>query len=132
MTTSIKQSSASIPGILKIPKQVSLRKLCNIYLTFVALIATIASSFPYSLFSLLLLLTLVYTAVRAASPRINILLNAITIFILPAVLAAILKYVTSLSPVAASIYSAIAIIPVIYLLDLSLRQYAEQQPLPAA
>ena len=105
----------------------SISRLCQIYLLLVLLAVAILSSLPYSIFTSLLLLVMLFITFRPLSPRFNMITNMAAIFVLPLVLAPVLHsliYTTSLPSIALQLIAAITILPVIYLLDCGLRQNA--------
>jgi len=102
--------------------------LCQIYLVFVLLSASILSPLPYSPLAVALLLAILFLTFRRLHPRLNIAITAATLFLLSLILKSILQYLVytmSLSAQAIQIIAVIATLPVVYLLDCNLRQNAQ-------
>jgi len=105
--------------------KLSPRLLCQIYVLFVLLAATALSAPPYSLLALVLLLAMLRITWRPLPPRLNIVITATAVFLMPLALEPLLNYLTytaGLSLTIIRIIAAISILPVIYLLDYNLRQ----------
>ena len=105
--------------------KLSPRLLCQIYVLFVLLAATALSAPPYSLLALVLLLAMLRITWRPLPPRLNIVITATAVFLMPLALEPLLNYLTYTTGLSLSIIriiAAISILPVIYLLDYNLRQ----------
>ena len=106
----------------------SLFRLCQIYLLFILLAATILSPLPYSPLALILLLVMLFITFRPLPPMLNIVITVAAIFLLPLVLEPLLHYLTYIpqfSLTTVQIMAVMSILPIIYLLDYNLRQNAQ-------
>ena len=107
-------------------KKLSPGLLYQIYLLPVLLTATILSPQPYSLLAIgWLLVTLSFT-IRPPQARFKLAVTVATFFIVPLVLTPTIAHLSLQPAVIEPIISAASILPVIYLLDLNLRQNASQ------
>jgi uncharacterized protein (DUF58 family) len=105
-----------------------LRLLCRIYLLLVLLAASSFAAAPYSRLSLALLLVVLFVTIRPLPPRTNAAVSVAVIFLTPPLLAPWLERLMPLAPTAAQIISVVLVMPVIYLLDDSLRQHTRLTP----
>ncbi|MCK4273613.1 MAG: hypothetical protein KAW90_01880, partial [Dehalococcoidales bacterium] len=80
------------------------------------------SPLPYLVLALVLLLIILSTLIRPQPPRFNIVINLAVMFLAPLVLAPLLERITMLPPTATQIIAVILVLPVLYLLDLNLRE----------
>ncbi len=80
------------------------------------------SPLPYLVLTLVLLLIILSTLIRPQPPRFNIVINLAVMFLAPLVLAPLLERITMLPPTATQIIAVILVLPVLYLLDLNLRE----------
>ena len=106
-------------------KKLSPKLLCQIYMLFVLLAATILSPLPYSLLALVLLLVMLFITWRPLPPRLNVVTILFTVFLVSLVLEPPLNYFTyamGVSLRAVQTVTAMSILPIIYLLDYNLRQ----------
>ncbi len=102
----------------------SVNILCRIYLLAALLAATAATPLPYSPLALILLVAILYITFHPRSPWVNIIIVLTTIFLLPLSLAMSWQYITPLPPLTVSVLTVGTILPVLYLLDYTLRQNA--------
>jgi len=105
-------------------KKLTLR-FCQIYILVALLATTALSAPPYSILTLALLLATLLIIWRSFPARYSIFANVATIFLLPLALEPLLSYLTYTTGaqlLIIRILEIIAILPVIYLLDFSLRQ----------
>lgn len=112
--------------------KLSFSSLCQIYLLLLLLAATILSSLSYSVLALILLLGLLFITFRPLEPRLSVAIFTGVIFLLPLLLQPVVHYLadtTLLSPTLLQFMAAVAISPVIYLLDYNLRQNAQDMTL---
>ena len=106
-------------------KKLSPKLLCQIYVLFVLLAATILSTLPYSLFALVWLLVMLFITWRPLPPRLNVVIILFTVFLVPLVLEPPLNYFTyamGVSQRVVQMVTAVSVLPIIYLLDYNLRQ----------
>ncbi len=102
--------------------RLSLRLLCQIYALLVLLAVTFTAALPYALLALALLLAVLYIIARPAPPGFKIAIMMAAIFLLPLTVATVIDSLTTLSLVTTQATSSLSTLPVIYLLDYSLRQ----------
>lgn len=103
-------------------------RFCQIYILAALLATTVLSALPYSILTLALLLATVLIIWRSFPARYSIFANVATIFLLPLALEPLANYLTYTAEAQLLIIRIIeiaAILPVIYLLDSSLRQNAQ-------
>ncbi len=72
--------------------------------------------------SLVLLLAILFTVIRPQPPRLNIVTNLAVIFLAPLALELCLERITALGPISTQIIATALIFPVLYLLDINLRE----------
>lgn len=96
--------------------------LCQIYILLALLAAAVMSPLPYLVLGLVLLLMILFTVIRPQPIRFNIVINLAVMFLAPLVLAPLLERMTMLPPAATQIIAVILVLPVLYLLDLNLRE----------
>ncbi len=80
------------------------------------------SPLPYLVLALVPLLMILFTLIRPQPPRFNIVINLAVMFLAPLVLAPLLERIAMLPPTATQIIAVILVLPVLYLLDLNLRE----------
>ncbi len=91
----------------------------------VLLAATVISALPYSWLALFLLLVMLFITFRTVLPRFRLAITVLLVFLMPLVVAPSLRYLTSLSTTILGIMAAASMLPVLYLVDDSLRQNAQ-------
>jgi len=133
--------------------KLSFRLLCQTYGLVVLLAVAILSPLPYSPLALVLFLLMLLTTIRPIAPRLNLAIMLAVLFLLPlmltirpiaprlnlAIMLAVLFLLplmleplchclthTTPPPTAPGFIAAIAILPIIYLLDYALRQNAQE------
>lgn len=90
----------------------------------VLLAASIMSSLPYNLIAVVLLLIMLLITIRPRQARYNAVLTLAIVFLGPLVLAPLLEQLLAIPAAMVSVMAAVSILPVIYLFDYHLRQYA--------
>ncbi|MDD5126673.1 MAG: DUF58 domain-containing protein [Dehalococcoidales bacterium] len=111
-----------------------LPRLCQLYVFLLLLVTAILSAPPYLILSLVLLVGMLFLTLRpVAPPRFNIIAAIGVIFLLPPALVTPIGQITNLPATAIELSTAISVLPVVYLLDYYLRQYATRlHPIPSA
>ncbi len=94
----------------------------QIYAGLVLLATAVIAPLPYIVLAMVLLAALLFIAIRQPPPRWNIAITLVVIFLAPLALESGLKHVTALVPIATQIVATALILPVLYLLDLYLRE----------
>jgi len=108
--------------------KLSFRLLCQTYGLVVLLAVAILSPLPYSPLALVLFLLMLLTTIRPIAPRLNLAIMLAVLFLLPLMLEPLCHCLTHTTPppTAPGFIAAIAILPIIYLLDYALRQNAQE------
>lgn len=80
------------------------------------------SPLSYLVLALVLLLAVLLTVIRPQTPGTNIVINLTVLFLAPLVLAPLLERLMPLPPAVAQIIAVVLVLPVLYRLDLNLRE----------
>ncbi|MFH1647003.1 MAG: DUF58 domain-containing protein [Chloroflexota bacterium] len=104
--------------------------LCQIYVLLALLAAAVIAPWPYWPPALGLLLAVLSAALRRPPPRFNIVINAAVLCLAPLPLAALLERLTALTVFATQITAVALTLPVIYLIDVNLRENNRRAPVP--
>ncbi|HJX14035.1 MAG TPA: DUF58 domain-containing protein, partial [Dehalococcoidales bacterium] len=102
--------------------RVSLILLCQIYVPLALLAAAVVAPWPYWPLALGLLLAVLSAALRRPPPRFNIVVDTAALCLAPLPLAALLERLTALTALATQITAVALTLPVIYLIDINLRE----------
>ncbi len=92
----------------------------------VLLAAAVMSPLPYMVLSLVLLLVIIFTVTRPQPPRFNIVTTLAVMFLAPLAFEMSLERITTLEPTTTHIIAVVIVLPVLYLLDLNLRENVRQ------
>lgn len=103
-------------------RRVSPKLLCQIYALLALLAVAVMSPLPYLALGLVLMLMIMITVIRPQPTRFYTVINLVVIFLAPLALAPLLERMTMLLPTAARIIAVMLVLPVFYLLDLTLRE----------
>jgi len=115
------------PSLKNNMKGLSPKFICQLYILVVLLVSTTLAALPYSALSLLLLLAMLFVTFHPLQPSFNLALTIAMVFLVPLVLSPVLNYLTlttSVSPALASFITALLTLPMLYLLDCSLKEKA--------
>jgi len=105
--------------------RLSLRRLCHLYVLLALLTASMLSALPYRLFALILLLVMLFVTFRPLKPRLNLVIMALALFLVPLAFEPLLDYLAYDASPIPELIVAVGTLPIIYLLDLNLRHHAQ-------
>ncbi|MBI2860195.1 MAG: DUF58 domain-containing protein [Chloroflexi bacterium] len=105
--------------------RLSWRNLARIYALLLLLAAAMMAAPPHSFAALALLLVVLYTWVRPAAARLNVVFSVAAVFLAPLVSMPLFRYASDAGP-ALQIMGSVTALPLLYLLDCSLRERARQ------